>query len=99
MPDQVTWVDLYHPGDHVWHRVPDNPSVVQYFRDKGWETRADIAARAGAEAEELRGRALDEALDAAGLSKAGSADEKRERLAEYEARSVAETIEDEEEEV
>lgn len=37
------------------------------------------------EVAELKGKALDDALDAAGLSKSGTADEKRARLAEYEA--------------
>lgn len=35
------------------------------------------------EAAELKGNALDEALEQAGLSKSGSADDKRARLAEY----------------
>lgn len=34
-------------------------------------------------AEELKGAALDDALDAAGLPKTGSADEKRARLADH----------------
>jgi hypothetical protein len=46
------------------------------------------AAQAAEEAEALKGKALDEALEAAGLSKAGTADEKRARLAEHEAESV-----------
>lgn len=37
------------------------------------------------EPEQLKGAALDEALEAAGLSKSGTADEKRERLAEHQA--------------
>ena len=37
------------------------------------------------EVEALRGKALDEALEAAGLSKTGTVAEKRERLAEHEA--------------
>lgn len=37
------------------------------------------------ETEELKGAALDEALEAAGLPKTGTADEKRARLAEHQA--------------
>ena len=97
MPDEVQWVDLFNPTINAWHRVHDHPAVVQDFRDRGWETADDIAARAGAEAEELRGKALDEALDNAGLSKSGSADEKRARLAEYEAKAAITTTTEEEE--
>lgn len=95
MPDQVTWVELYNPSEDVWHKFPDHPAVIQDFRDRGWETSEDIAVRAGAEAEELKGKALDAALEDAGLSKSGTADEKRDRLAEYEA-SLAETNKEEE---
>lgn len=95
MPDQVTWIDLYHPGQEAWHRVNDHPAVVQSFRDRGWETPEDIAERAGQEAEELKGKALDAALEDAGLAKSGSVDEKRARLAEFEARSAETTKEEE----
>lgn len=47
------------------------------------------------EALALKGQALDDALAAAGLSKAGTADEKRARLAEHEA-ELATTTEEEE---
>lgn len=46
------------------------------------------------EALELKGKALDEALDVAGLSKEGSADEKRARLAAHEA-ELADTTSEE----
>ena len=95
MPDQVEWTELYHPTFATWHKVPDHPVVVQDFRDRGWETRADIEARAGEEAEELRGKALDKALEDAGLSKSGTVDEKRARLAEHEAASAEITTEEE----
>lgn len=42
----------------------------------------------------LKGKALDEALDAAGLPKTGSADEKRERLAAHEAELANTTTEE-----
>lgn len=44
----------------------------------------------------LKGKALDEALDAAGLSKAGTADEKRARLAEHEAELAEDTTQEDE---
>jgi hypothetical protein len=47
------------------------------------------------EALALKGAALDEALDRAGLSKSGTADEKRARLAEYEAGLAEPTTEGE----
>ena len=97
MPDPIAWVDLYNPSVPGWHRVPDNAAVIQHFRDRGWETTEDIAARAGADAEELRGKALDEALEDAGLSKSGTADEKRARLAEHEAELAITTTTEEEE--
>lgn len=42
------------------------------------------------EAAELKGAALDEALEDAGLSKSGSADDKRARLAEHSTELLAE---------
>jgi hypothetical protein len=62
-------------------------SLVDYYRQQGWTeepTAAQLAAVAAeAEAQQLKGAALDAALEEAGLSKAGSADEKRQRLAEH----------------
>lgn len=50
----------------------------------------EAALRAAAEApSELKGEALDIALEEAGLSKSGSADEKRKRLADYQAGNSA----------
>lgn len=43
------------------------------------------------EVADLKGQALDDALESAGLSKSGTADEKRSRLAEYEAGLSGET--------
>ena len=40
---------------------------------------------------ELKGQALEEALDERGLPKTGSADEKRARVAEHDARVAAQT--------
>lgn len=92
MPDPTPMVRLYNPTLQAWHDVPDNPTVVQNFQDRGWETPAESAARAEAEAAELHGKALDKALVAAGLSKSGTVAQKQERLAEYEAAQTAELI-------
>ena len=93
--EDVKWVELYNPSQAVWHSFHDHPAVVQHFRERGWETPDDIAARAGEEAEELRGKALDRALEDAGLSKSGTVDEKRARLAEHEAELAITTTEEE----
>ena len=83
-------VDLYHPIQQVWHRVPDSQIVIEHFQDLGWETPEDSAARAEAEAGELRGKALNEALRDAGLPMTGTADQKRAALAEHAATEFAE---------
>ncbi len=85
MPDEATWINLYNPTLNSWHRVSDDPVVVQEFQDRGWLTPEESAAKAEAEATELRGRDLDKALDDAGLSKAGTVKEKQARLAEHAA--------------
>jgi hypothetical protein len=90
MPDETPWVDLYNPDLRSWHRVPDNLAVIQHFQDRGWETPEESAERAAAEAEVLRGRALEKALDDAGLPKTGTADEKRKALAEHAAAQALE---------
>lgn len=67
----------------VHHTGLDRSMVVRRDRlaqmDPAWEVQ---------EPEELKGAALDQALEDAGLSKSGSADEKRARLAEHEAASL-----------
>lgn len=92
MPELTPMVRLYNPTLQAWHDVPDHPDVVQAFQDRGWETPAESAARAEAEAAELHGKALDAALDRAGLPKTGTVAKKQERLAEYEAAQTAELI-------
>jgi hypothetical protein len=82
------WIDLYHPEQQAWHRVPDNEAVVRYFRDLGWDTPEDSAARAEEEAGQLRGRDLDDALEAEGLSKSGTVKEKQARLAAKKAEAT-----------
>jgi hypothetical protein len=90
MPETVEWVNLYNPTQQAWHRVPNHPVVIQDFQDRGWETPEDSAERAASEAETLRGRALVQALEDAGLPNTGTADEKRKALAEHAAKNDAE---------
>lgn len=85
MPDEANWVTLYNPSQQATHRVPDLPGVVKDFRDRGWETPDDTTARVESEASELRGKALDDALEDAGLSKSGTVADKQQRLADHEA--------------
>ena len=102
MPNFLNGVWLTHP-EHGEHKVPDNPGVIAYFVGRGYvvsdlpaELEADdpefIEAleklRAGEQVSELKGKALDDALDAAGLSKSGTVEEKRARLTEHEAAEV-----------
>lgn len=88
MPDETQWVNLYHPGQQAWHRVPNHPVVIQDFQDRGWYTPEESAAHAeeeaAAAAEALKGKALDDAAKKAGIPVSLSADEKRARLAELE---------------
>jgi hypothetical protein len=96
---------LIHP-DHGVHKVPDNPGVLAYFAGRDYVV-ADLPAELDAddpefiealaklqakdEVAELKGKALDDALDAAGLSKSGTVEEKRARLTEHEAAEVVTT--------
>lgn len=60
----------------------DNEQALGYFRRAGY-TVDELDGGSPDDGERtLKGTALDEALDAAGLSKAGTADEKRARLVE-----------------
>ncbi len=68
-------------GDTV--TVPD-ALVAKYEADPRWES---VAPKAAPGDDGLKGQALDDALEAAGLPKTGSADEKRARLAEHEENS------------
>ncbi len=60
--------------------IPDE--LVDQYTERGW------APQPAAPADQLKGKDLDHALEAAGLSKAGTADEKRERLAEHQDKSL-----------
>lgn len=71
-------VTMTNPSNGDVRVVPD--ALEQRYADRGFEVAARSEKPAGGE---LKGKALDEALDAAGLAKTGSADEKRARLAEH----------------
>lgn len=64
-------------GDTV--TVPD-VLVAKYEADPLWEP---VQTSASAAVADLKGKALDAALDDAGLPKTGNAEEKRARLAEH----------------
>lgn len=66
----------------------EGPVATMYGRRPDWE---EYVAPESADTpdEELKGAALDQALEDAGLPKSGSADEKRARLAEHQANTPA----------
>ena len=61
--------------------MPANPTEAQTVEKPDAEQAAAAAAAEEAEAEDLKGKELDAALEAANLPKTGTADEKRARLA------------------
>jgi hypothetical protein len=98
------WVWLISDVNGLPHRVPEE--VVAFYAARGFEVtdidgdldsdteefQAALAERqAVQEVAELKGKALDEALEGAGLSKSGSVEEKRQRLADHEAAEVTTT--------
>jgi hypothetical protein len=105
MPTFQDGVWLTHP-EHGEHKVPNNPGVIAYVAGRGYAV-TDLPAelepddpdfveaveklRTGEQVAELKGKALDDALDAAGLSKSGTVEEKRARLTEHEAAEVVTT--------
>jgi hypothetical protein len=66
--------------------VSDDPAVVLSLRGLG----ARFGIVEDPEPQDLKGAALDDALEAAGLSKSGTVKEKRARLAEHHAQLQAE---------
>lgn len=93
------WQYMVHPEIDGSQLVPDLPDVVAWQEARGWvcaETPVELdpdapdkgwtleQVKAAAEAERLKGEALDEALKEKGLPRTGKADEKRARLAEAE---------------
>ncbi len=96
MPDETVWAILHNPTTNGTHQVPNNPDVIADFQARGWETPDDATVRVAAEASDLHGKALDGALDSAGLSKSGTVAEKQARLAGYEEAELAATTTEEE---
>jgi hypothetical protein len=103
------WKWLVNADLNGAHRVPDNPGVVESFEARGWEvtdlsgdldadspevTDAVALAAAGEQVSGLRGKALNDALDEAGLSKTGTVKEKQARLAGLKAESATTTTEE-----
>lgn len=70
---------------------PENPGVsptsskVDAQRMDLYKDDGDDNSGGSTDAEELKGQALDDALEARGLSKSGTADEKRQRVADHDA--------------
>jgi hypothetical protein len=99
MPDRRLKRGEYVPEDgaltpptdlvRVRHAELDREMVVRRRRlvqmDSGWEVVEDTEADTAG----LKGDALDQALNAAGLHTTGRADEKRARLAEHQAAELA----------
>ncbi len=74
-------------GDpELFEVVSDDPAVVLSLRGLG----ARFGIVEDPEPEDLKGAALDDALEEAGLSKSGTVKEKRARLAEHQAQLQAE---------
>jgi hypothetical protein len=71
---------FHRPSTGDTRSVPD-VLAPNYEANPAWKPGPMPDRNAGT-ATELKGAALDEALEAAGLSRAGTADEKRARLAE-----------------
>jgi hypothetical protein len=99
MLHETNSVNLYNPSQDAWHRVPNHPLVIQDFQDRGWETPEDSAARAEVDTTQLRGKELEDALEAEGLSRGGTVAEKQARLAEKRAESATTTGKNEGEKV
>lgn len=72
-------VEISHPDIESTGRVP--ASALPRVKAQGWKVVGDEPV----DPAELKGKDLDAALDKAGLSKDGTADEKRTRLAEHQA--------------
>lgn len=73
-------VTMRNPKNDDVRVVPD--ALEESYAARGFEVQARSEKRPAAG---LKGKALDEALTAAGLSTSGSADDKRARLAEHQA--------------
>ena len=97
------WVWVISDVNGLPHRLPNDPSVIAAHVARGFELTdlpGDLnsddeefvvalgARRAAKDAEELRGKELDAALEAADLSKSGTVKDKQQRLAEHQAAST-----------
>jgi len=78
--------NLTRTKPNVLHVAPPGVNQVSRPDDRDFATAEEVAAAKAAEGE-LKGKALDEALEAAGLPKTGSADEKRAALIEHQERT------------
>jgi hypothetical protein len=94
--DDPSVVEHYEGRGWVRHTLPAalDPDAPNFDPDQASVEEVQRIYSAD-EVAELKGQALDDALDAAGLSKSGTADEKRARLAEHEATLAATTDEGE----
>jgi hypothetical protein len=85
-PDSIPEVPIQ--GDTASEGVATHPEPGQFeaaqasYAEQG---ETDEPAEEVVEAGDLKGEALDQALADRGLAKTGTADEKRERVAEYDA--------------
>jgi hypothetical protein len=93
MSEAVEWVTLFHPEQHAYHRVHNQPLEVQDFQNRGWLTPEDSEERAKADADLLRGEELEDALRDAGLSRSGTVKEKQKRLADFRADQTHSAVE------
>ena len=103
------WKWLVHAELGAAHKAPDNPGVIEWFESRGWEVTdlsgdltsdsdevadAVALAQAGEQVAGLRGKALNDALESAGLSRSGTVKQKQDRLAEHEAALAVNTTEE-----
>lgn len=87
-PDEPGVIEAFEARGWVRYTMPPelDPDAPNVGAGHGFEPGSSSERILSAdEVIALRGQSLDDALEAAGLSKSGTADEKRTRLAEYEA--------------
>lgn len=75
-------VTMKNPSNGDVRVVPD--ALEESYAARGFEVESR-SEKPSVGSDELKGKALDDALEAAELSKSGTADEKRARLAEHQA--------------
>ena len=85
----MPWVRVRdHEGNEFDRQHDDEGIGEQYQLVKGYPENTSPYPRPHKYPVDLKGAALDEALDQAGLPKTGSAADKRDRLAEHEAQTT-----------